>query len=249
MQTVIIQVPGPTGGTTPRVLELEQGQEATFGRGAQGHPVDVPLVGPGVSRVAGRIRAVEDYWLITNLSRDTSYVIENPEGGGEFVKVAPRRVEMPVPFEFSRVVLPSGRERVSFLVFATQHAYADAETLGRLGPDQTLAAFPLDETAKYFLVLVALCEPRLRDESTVMIPTVPDIVRRLQRLDSCGDLTRAGVYFHIDYLARSKLRVREPAGEGRPVKADWQREALVSLALRFDLVREEHLSLLPSRRG
>jgi hypothetical protein len=30
-------------------------------------------------------------------------------------------------------------------------------------------------------------------------------------------------------------------------KSDWQRAALVSTALRFDLVREEHLNLLPSR--
>ena len=51
--------------------------------------------------------------------------------------------------------------------------------------------------------------------------------------------------FQIDYLARTKLRVRTPDGEGGPGKADWQREALVRLALRFDLVRDEHLSLLP----
>ena len=28
---------------------------------------------------------------------------------------------------------------------------------------------------------------------------------------------------------------------------DWKREALVSMALRYDLVREEHLALLPPR--
>ncbi len=63
-------------------------------------------------------------------------------------------------------------------------------------------------------------------------------------------LTRRAVAFHIDYLARRKLRVREPAAAfaAPGVRADWQRAALVSIALRFDLVRAEHLTLLtPSR--
>src|SRR5690606_1199793 len=58
----------------------------------------------------------------------------------------------------------------------------------------------------------------------------------------CGGLSRTAVNFHIDYLAREKLRVKEPSGAGR---ADWQRAAPVSVALRFDLVRAEHLHLLP----
>jgi hypothetical protein len=37
--------------------------------------------------------------------------------------------------------------------------------------------------------------------------------------------------------------VKSPAG-AENAKADWQRSALVSLALQFDLVREEHLALL-----
>jgi hypothetical protein len=55
----------------------------------------------------------------------------------------------------------------------------------------------------------------------------------------------SAVIFHIDYLATSKLRVRERAGAEDTPRIDWKREALVSLALRFDLVREEHLALLP----
>jgi hypothetical protein len=246
---LIVQLPGPPEGGRPRRLELDQGQEASFGRGTDGQPVDVALPDLGVSRVAGRLRPVEDYWVISNLSRDKTYVVENPEGGGEFVKVAPRRLEMPVPFEFGRVVLPARHGTVSFTVFASQHAYADVDGLDRPNPDQTLTTFPLDETAKYFLVLVALCEPRLRDRSPVAIPTVPEIVARLRPLDGCQDLTRAAVNFHIDYLARSKLRVKEPDGTGQAARADWQRAALVSVALRFDVVREEHLALLPSRNA
>lgn len=81
---------------------------------------------------------------------------------------------------------------------------------------------------------------RLRAGSSV-IPTVQEIVERLG-----GTMTRSAVSFHIDYLARSKLRVREADGEG---KADWQREALVTTALRFNIVRRDHLARLPPRRG
>lgn len=128
---------------------------------------------------------------MSNLSPSTTYIVENPEGAGEFVKVAPRRLDMPVPFEFARVVLPAEKGWASFMVFAPEHAYADAELLERPSGEQTVAPFPLDETAKYFLVLVALCEPRLRDSSTVVIPSAPEIVARLRGLEPCKGLTRA----------------------------------------------------------
>lgn len=184
---------------------------------------------------------------MSNLSRGTTYIVENPEGGGEFIKVAPSRLDAPVPFEFARVLLPGTQDGVSFSVFAPQHTYADTPTSGHPTGQQTQAAFPMDETAKYFFVLVALCEPRLRDASSSVIPPVPEILQRLRGLESCRDLTRAAVNFHIDYLARMKLRVRRPGDTDLQGKADWQRTSLVSLALRFDVVREEHLALLPSR--
>ncbi|MEU9831946.1 FHA domain-containing protein [Streptosporangium sp. NPDC048047] len=245
MRGVIVQLPAPRGADVPELHELAVGQDATFGRGADGYPVDIRLPNPGVSRLAGRVRAVEDHWTISNLSATATYVVENPEGGGEFVKVAPRRLDMPVPFEFARVVVPGTQGSASFMVFASQHAYADPGIPEPGHGEATTAAFSLDETTKYFLILVALCEPRLRDSSTVVIPTVPEILERLHGLPQCPDLTRSAVNFHIDYLARTKLRVKEPSEGGAPAKADWQRAALVSLALRFDLVREEHLALLP----
>jgi hypothetical protein len=199
-----------------------------------------------VSRLAGDISAVEDYWLISNLSRDKTYVVDNPEGAGEYLMVPPRRLAAPVPFEFARVSLPVTDGPVSFLVFAPQHSYADADYPDGLGGDRTAPAFPLDETAKYFLILVALCEPRLRDSSTVALPTADEVVQRLREHPSCGDLTRAAVNHHIDYLAVTKLRVKDPR-PGAGERLDWKREALVSIALRFGLVRDEHRRLLPAR--
>ncbi|MFI7602155.1 hypothetical protein [Actinoplanes sp. NPDC049681] len=227
----------------PVVRQLAPGEAATFGRGSPQAPVDIMLPDVAVSRVAGRILAVEDHWLVSNLSARSTYVIENPEGGGEFVKVAPRRLDMPVPFEFSRVVVPGTDGHAAFYVFAPQHAYADVAPTPDGSADATRVSFPLDETAKYFLILVALCEPRLRNASSVVIPTAPEVLERLSGLPAAAGLTRAAVNFHVGYLAREKLRVKTP-DDTDGTKADWQRSALVSVALQFDLVREEHLALL-----
>src|SRR4029450_1083580 len=106
--------------------------------------------------LAGAIGAAGDHWTLTNLSRETTYVVDNPEGAGEHVKVPPGRVAAPVPFEISRGVIPARREFVAFFVFAPMHTYLDPGPAAS-GGDRTLAAFRLDESSKYFLVLVALC--------------------------------------------------------------------------------------------
>ncbi|MGW4421096.1 hypothetical protein [Streptosporangium sp. NPDC004631] len=215
-----------------QVLELAPGEHVTFGHG----PADLVLSDPTVSWPAGRIDAVDDYWMISNLSRSATYLVDNPEGGGELVKVPPGRMRAPIPFELARVRLPA--DETSFMVFAPEHVLLHPDASRECG--KTVPAFPLDVTAKYFLILVALCEPRLRDPLSSVIPTVPEIIIRLADLG----LGRAAVNLHIDYLARVKLRVRTPE---RPGKSDWQRAALVSVALGQNLVRSEHLALLETR--
>jgi serine/threonine-protein kinase len=210
--------------------------------------VDLPLRHPAVSRLAGEIVAATDHWLISNFSATRTYVIENPQGAGEYIKVAPRRLGAPVPFEFSRVVIPVNDGSVDFMVYAPEHTYA-APPPTRSDSEPTVAAFSLDETSKYFLVLVALCEPRLRDSSSIAIPLVPEVVERLRPLPSCRNLSRFAVNYHVAYLAESKLRIRQRTSTPDEAKRlDWKREAVVSFALRFDLVQERHLVLLPSRR-
>lgn len=245
METVVVQVPAADGGPPAEVRSIGPGQSLRFGRGGPDHDVELVLPDEGVSRLAGEIRAVEDHWVLTNLSADRTYVVDNPEGGGEYVTVAPRRIGAPIPFEFARVSLPVTDGPVGFLVFAPQHAYADPRDEPPAG-DRTVAAFPLDETSKYFLILVALCELRLRDGATVALPTADEIVERLRGHAGCEDLTRAAVNHHIDYLATTKLRVKEPR-PGADERLDSKREALVAVALRFGLVRAEHRRLLPPR--
>ncbi|NNN31087.1 serine/threonine protein kinase [Streptomyces sp. S3(2020)] len=254
METIIVQPPGlsrpgevDVGG--PELLRMGPGDVADFGRGLPGREVAIVLPDPGISRRAGRLEAAEDYWRLSNFSRDTAYAVENLEGAGEYITVAPGRLAAPIPFEFSRVVLPALSGTVDFKVFAPQHAYLDERSSPGAG-ELTVHPYALDATAKYFLVLVALCEPRLRDPSDGALPGAGDIAERLRPLESCRGLTRSAVNYHIDYLALAKLRLdvgEEPGADGN-ARTGAKRARLASLALRFGLVREEHLTLLPSRR-
>lgn len=201
--------------------------------------MDLRLDHPGVSRIAGEILADPLHWSLTNLSGRAVYLVENAEDAGEFIRVDPGRADLPVPFEISTVVLVAGQETVSFQVFAPEqlsHTRADPV---RLPGDPTAPPFPMDREAKYFLVLIALCERRLRDGALAGLPNVGQVAERLRSLPGCEGLTGRAVDFHIDYLAREKFRLR--VGEGVAAR----REAVAAFALRFGLVRDRDLSLLP----
>ncbi|MFD7460689.1 MULTISPECIES: serine/threonine protein kinase [unclassified Streptomyces] len=258
MSGVVVHLPQGSGGADggePHgdavTLRLGPGEVARFGRGSATVPVELRLADPAISRLAGEIRVTDDHWQLTNHSTTHSYLVENPEGAGEYLRVPPRRVGAPIPFEFSRVVLPTrGDAPISFQVFAPDHLYLDPEA-GVPWGTSTVTAYSLDETATYFLVLVALCEPRLRDQSRVAVPTTPQIVERLSGHVTGGTLTARAVSSHIDYLAEEKLRigVADAHEPGKGDRRNGKREEIVGLALRFGLVQEEHLALLPPLTG
>jgi hypothetical protein len=247
MSSILIQPTPVTSGDGQRLISLRPGESATFGRGDPERIPDLVLPHPAVSRLAGQLTATADFWLISNFSDERTYVVENPEGGGEHLKIVPRRLDAPVPFEFSRVIVPVPDGQTGFLVYAPEHRFAEAIPEAGSWGTPTLLAFSLDESAKYFLVLVALCEHRLRDGSSLAIPLVPDVVDRLRGRPDCRSLTRSAVNFHIDYLAEHKLRIRHRDTVGQHSgRLDFKREALVACALRFNLVSERHLALLPA---
>ncbi|MFF5344879.1 serine/threonine protein kinase [Streptomyces althioticus] len=230
-------------------LRIGPGERARFGRGAPDVPVEILFADAAVSRLAGEIVATADHWQLTNHSATHGYLVENPEGAGEYLRVPPRRIGAPIPFEFSRVVLPTRRgSPASLQVFAPDHLYLDPQRTGGPAGSRTVTAYSLDETAAYFLVLVALCEPWLRDRSPVAVPTTPQVVERLRGHPVHGELTARAVSSHIDYLAEEKLRTgAAPVGTEGTARRKGKREAVVAVALRFGIVREEHLALLPVR--
>ncbi|WP_248505798.1 FHA domain-containing protein [Streptomyces sp. D2-8] len=193
----IIVVPMDSSGPDDHI-HLDPCESLTFGRAARPHGPHLVIPHEGVSREAGEITAAGAYWRLSNLSSAQTYVAENPEGAGEHIKVPPGRLDAPVPFEFSRVVLPAGSELLSFDVWAPRHDYLDRT--GPRGGTRTASAFPLDRGKRYFQVLVALCAARLRGEPHAPLPTAEELVEQLRPLAA----------------ATSSATGRRPPGRGRP---------------------------------
>ncbi|MFJ3952561.1 hypothetical protein SLV14_000981 [Streptomyces sp. Je 1-4] len=189
------------------------------------------------------VTAHGDHWSLTNLHAEDTYFVENMEVGGEFVKVAPRRQDIPIPFELARLILPVPRGTGVVNVFGPEPRFLDAS----FAADRTTNWPRLDERCLYFRVLVALCEPQLRGGPPGAVPTVMEVIARLGGRFS-QRMSRAAVNHHIDYLATHKLRVSEWAGACDGKRSYWKREAIVAMALRSGLVNEAHLELLPHRQ-
>ncbi|KPI04334.1 hypothetical protein OK074_4651 [Actinobacteria bacterium OK074] len=252
MYSIIVVPPPATEGERPRdggqrdgeerQFRLAPGERLTFGRAGSGNTLEIAH--DGVSRRAGEITAQGAFWILSNLSAHQTYLVENPEGAGEHIKVAPGRLDAPVPFEFARIVLPAAGDLLPIEVWAPRHDYVrapDGATGGTGGP-VTAPAFALDASKRYFAVLAALCEPRLRGDPHAPLPTVDQVVSRLS--PNWPAASRTSVQWNIDYLA-VKLRLKPgPDTADTGPRLNGKKESLVSLALRFDLVREDDLTVL-----
>ncbi|WP_236240594.1 FHA domain-containing protein [Streptomyces sp. CC228A] len=242
MHSVIVVPPsyGDPENRTADQIRISSGERLAFGRAAQDGG-GLAIAHEGVPRIAGEITAHQRFWLLSNFSENQTYVVENPEGAGEHIKVAPGRLDAPVSFEFSRVVLPAAGDLLSFDVWAPDHAFRSVDRHGLAGT-LTAPSFALDRTKRYFAVLAALCEPRLRGEPHAPLPCVEELVERLRPV--WPGASRSAVYWNIDYLC-VKLRLRPGPDTAEPGKrTNGKKESLVSLALRFDLVHEGDLVVL-----
>ncbi|MFI6940425.1 FHA domain-containing protein [Streptomyces sp. NPDC050418] len=241
----IIVVPGERSEPREQIT-LGPGDTLGFGRSPHAGPDTdqwLTIPHPSVSRMAGLLTASSSFWSLSNLSATSTYVVDNPEGAGEHIKIAPGRLGAPMPFEFSRVVLPGTDCLLSFDVWAPRHDYAEdpGDGLAAVG-EPTARAFPLDRTKRYFLVLAALCEARLRGDPHAFAPTVAQLTERLRTV--WPEATRSAVQWNIDYLSL-KLHLRPGPEEPDPDRRlHGKKEALMSLALRFDLVNEGDVGLL-----
>ncbi|NSC23463.1 hypothetical protein FM076_20850 [Streptomyces albus subsp. chlorinus] len=110
---------------------LEPGHTLRFGRTAPAGG-GLTIAHPAVACAAGEITATGAFWILTNFSHDQTYLVENPEGAGEHIRVAPGRADAPVPFEFARVRLCAHDPRpgCGFDVLAPRHDYLTATGLG-----------------------------------------------------------------------------------------------------------------------
>ena len=127
---------------------------------------------------------------------------------------------------------PGGDREYSFLVHAPELPRGERREVAEERSAPVL--FRLDPWHTYFRILVAFCEPRLRNRSCDHVPGVDEVARRL-------GISRAAVRAHVSYMLTNKLRMPRQDADRHP----WPQQALVDQALRFGLVTSEHLGLLP----
>ncbi|MFD0424274.1 hypothetical protein [Streptomyces parvus] len=225
------------GSTTQERINLKVGDRLDFGI-----PNATGEFQPHATPSIGTFEVSDQHLFFSNFTTGTTFVIENLEGGTELVKARPRQLGMVIPFEMSRILIPSSASIGELTVFTSPPRLLGPEMAATLTES---AMSKLDTTTKYFAVLVALCEPRLRGSSMAAVPSVQEVVERLRGIEQFRDANRSSVNYHIDYLADQKLPVSQWAKYLNEGRMHSKREALVAFSLRFDLVREEHLSLLP----
>jgi hypothetical protein len=237
---VIVSWSNPRHPDGPQFTEqsrMRAGDRLSFGR-VSGTGKLQPGAAPGI----GAFEVSDRHLLFSNLTASTTFAIENLEGGTELVKARPRQLDMVIPFEMSRILIPTGTSVSEITVFASPPVLLRSDQATTFSAS---AVSKLDTTSKYFAVLVALCEPRLRGSSMAAVPSVQEVAERLKRTKQFRGANRSSINYHIDYLADRKLPVSQWAKYVDEGRMHSKREALVAFALRFDLVREEHLSLLP----
>jgi serine/threonine-protein kinase len=224
---------------------MNRGSELTLGRnevvtfGGDRTLVDFPVTAPRLPGVLGTLTARSDHWSISNHTGAVTMVVENLRGQG-FATVTPGMYQVPMPFSDARVLVLARSGLVGFTVHTDLYLGARGIAGRRNG------AAVLDEDTKYFLVLVALCEPALRFGTMVSVPTSREIAATLRRLDQCQDMSPEAVQYHLHYVLNHKLRehvhhfcrLRGRSGFRH------QRVMLAELSMRFNLVSREHLRLL-----
>lgn len=226
------------GVTTEKRFDLRTGDRFNLGISPRGE------FNPKAKDIIGALEVFSSNIFMSNFTNTMTYVVENMEGGTELVKVSPRQLRMVLPFEISKISILSQSGIINLKVFGRPPRLIETEN------SIEVSRFPLgnlDTNSKYFAVLVAMCEPRLRGDSMAALPSVQEIVDRLKATQRFNHANRSSVNYHIDYLVNQKLSVTEWAKHLHDGRLHSKREALVAFALRFDLVREEHLDLLPKQ--
>ena len=218
-------------------LRNGEGDSVRFGRGSQSHPVDL-ILGRNrrLSRVAGVIELAGVVWSLQNQGSHAPLQVIEPES---------RSVQLLQPGRRAHFAMAEAEIRISIdaQTHFSVHVSGDPFEMSGddLGRDATLS-FTLRsgprESSMRFMTLLVLCESRLRDRSSVFVPTNQEIQARLVELGIDPGVSiksiearlravRASLALDAEDLGRSQIRPR-----------------LVEEAIRSGWVRPSHLSRL-----
>jgi hypothetical protein len=233
---------------------VDVGGVATFGRTVcpalpceDGTP-DIQLGGDErLHRHLGRVRALDDGWVLTNTGRWLHLDIRDADGSGldRFQPGDERRV----PWRASEVVIHLGDETYGFRAV---HDGVEAVLAPPVRADRppevedTSRPFTIDRDSGYFRALVGLCAPRLLTPSTRGTPTNAEIARFLNaHAAEARELSAKTVERRLDYCTQLfGLKQRADSGSCLGSENRDARTQLADLALATGTITIDDLQAL-----
>lgn len=202
--------------------------------------VDVLVTATAAHWCLAEVTGERSTWQLTNLSVDTDLWVVDMEDERQRVRLAPGRVGVVVPFEFSRLHFRHAGRQVSDSVIA-------------IGPEQVFVCRPHACHQSYRPVAEAMLTPGTTYMAVVeelcsstdggAPPTSSEIAARL----SSGGrvVTRRAVDHHIDYVYRRLF----PSARTAPRSPGWKRLAVASMLTRAALLGVDVFAGRPPGQG
>lgn len=231
---------------------LAPGARLTFGRGGPGVD-EVVADDPRLHRRCGTIVVTDTGWELTNDGRWLRLRVRSLDRSGSDDLLPGQSIV--VPWDAARVELHAGPVRHDLVVrwVGARPQRAPAAIVDD-SDDRTSVPVRVDRETAYFRALVALCEPQLRDPTSIDVATDLEIARRLNRAG--GEPRRVSgktVERRLDACrTHFGLKASSDDGGGAGLEVRDARRRLVELALLTGTVTVGDLALLaaePAERG
>lgn len=237
IRAVSVMVGGSVGGdgaSDGRASTVAPGETFEFGRNPG--PGQIGADDPTISRVHGLVRNYGDHWEATSTGSYVGLVIHDADSD-DAIEIRAGAGPYTVPYRSAVIVIPARQHYVMTVDSPHEPGYSfrpgdPPEDFDKSGPSVTnddcfdSKGVPLP----WFLTLVALCEPELRNgRSPAPIPTVEDLQCRLER---SADEVRAALreaWSRLGFVRQDSVTLT----------------ALAKTARHESIVRTPHLDLLP----
>ena len=159
---------------------LEDGATYTFGRSSDTYIVDLPLgEDERIHRCCGSISISDHDSTVANLGAWLPLQIVDLDGTGG-LRIDPSHTRT-VPFRRYAMMIDLGDDRPSIHIEADRPASVFMATPEAQDGANTIGLTTISKRAGYFKALVALCEPRLLDPMSTVVPTDQQIATRINR--------------------------------------------------------------------
>jgi hypothetical protein len=228
---------------------VRRGEIATIGRSVEeSGPTDAPHVGlsenPRLHTHAATVTVDAGGWVLANAGRWLNVRVVEADGPNR-LDVGPGR-SLRVPYPVCELEIALGDE-VPRLKASCPLPDGVTDGPPPAGSGSTVSGLGLDPGTGYFLALVALCEPRLRDPQCAEVASVGQIVARLNHLSPPAErVTPKAVERRLAHV-RAKLGVGGVDEHGLSAAGLEVRDAarqVVELVLRTGTVTAADLARL-----